>query len=115
MIKADVLLCQACCHQPAGVVYGLINQAREAESKLKAIERGCRRCGKIPELEVVECDSLDCERMYERIRASNAASGMGSEWNAVEWLEEVRLEESLFFFFPPFSFPTFSKDQTTHD
>ncbi|KAG0150212.1 hypothetical protein CROQUDRAFT_38756 [Cronartium quercuum f. sp. fusiforme G11] len=86
-----MVLCQTCCDKPAGVGYGLMVRARAREKRLRDIERSCRVCGGIPAMETVECDSLDCGRMYERVRALGAVSvDAGSEvLDTVGWLDEV--------------------------
>lgn len=42
-------------------------------------------------MEAVECDSLDCGKMYERVRALGAVSvdGGSEVLDTVEWLDEV--------------------------
>ncbi|EGG11103.1 uncharacterized protein MELLADRAFT_33498 [Melampsora larici-populina 98AG31] len=86
-----ILLCQACCEQPDGVAYTLMARARAREKKLRDIEGACRICSNTPALESVECDSLDCGRMYERVKASTAAGvEAGTEvLETVKWLDGV--------------------------
>lgn len=88
-VSRGILLCQACCEQPDGVAYALMVRARAREKKLRDIEGACRVCSNTPALESVDCDSLDCGRMYERIRASTAASvEAGTEvLETVKWLD----------------------------
>ncbi|KAH9825066.1 hypothetical protein DFH28DRAFT_1077501 [Melampsora americana] len=88
-----ILLCRACCEQPAGVAYALMVRARAREKRLRNIEGACRICSNTPALESVECDSLDCGRMYERIKASTAAGvEAGIEvLETVKWLDGVSL------------------------
>lgn len=65
------ILCQECASNPNQVSLALLTKARLNEKKRRDIESICRRCSSISTTEPkIECDSLDCGILYDRMKSN---------------------------------------------
>ncbi|PLW35952.1 hypothetical protein PCASD_12701 [Puccinia coronata f. sp. avenae] len=65
------ILCEKCGSNPTEVACSLLSKARLMEKKRREVELICRRCTSLPAHETrIECDSLDCSVLYDRVKAN---------------------------------------------
>ena len=65
-------------------------KARSIEKKRREVELICRRCASLPTNETkIECDSLDCSILYDRVKANWMIEDSLKLIDAVEKIEKV--------------------------
>ncbi|KAA1065375.1 DNA polymerase zeta, variant 2 [Puccinia graminis f. sp. tritici] len=97
------ILCESCGRDRTGVACSLMSKARLIERKRSQIEQVCRRCASIPPMETtIDCDSLDCSVLYERVKANWAVQDSRNLVAAVDHIELVCTS-----FSPPASFSAY--------
>jgi len=83
------ILCEKCSSNPTGVGCSLMAKARSIEKKRREVELICRRCASLPTNETkIECDSLDCSILYDRVKANWMIEDSLKLIDAVEKIEK---------------------------
>ncbi|KAI7963511.1 hypothetical protein MJO29_003938 [Puccinia striiformis f. sp. tritici] len=83
------ILCESCATHPTEVACSLLSKARSIEKKRSQVELICRRCTSISTIETkIECDSLDCSILYDRVKADWMVEDSHKWISAVDQIEE---------------------------
>ncbi|POW05385.1 hypothetical protein PSTT_09744, partial [Puccinia striiformis] len=83
------ILCESCATHPTEVACSLLSKARSIEKKRSQVELICRRCTSISTIEAkIECDSLDCSILYDRVKADWMVEDSHKWISAVDQIEE---------------------------
>ncbi|KZT52402.1 hypothetical protein CALCODRAFT_520743 [Calocera cornea HHB12733] len=72
--QTDDAVCSACSQDLPSTIHSLYTRMHLGEQRLQDTQRICASCSGAPPGEPIRCESLDCEWLYERVKAEEEAS-----------------------------------------
>jgi DNA polymerase zeta len=69
-------MCRSCFSDLSGSLFMVETRTREAQKEYEGIIQTCRTCGGGGEGRIVECESLDCPVLYERVKSESKLEGI---------------------------------------
>lgn len=66
-------VCEECKSRPSSISE-LLGKLQQAEQRLINVQRICASCSHVAVTEPIECESVDCSWLYERVKATRKAA-----------------------------------------
>ncbi|CDZ96255.1 DNA polymerase zeta, catalytic subunit [Phaffia rhodozyma] len=81
-------ICKSCRSDPYTTIYALQNHRQQAETRLTSTQLICSSCSSTLASERIDCISLDCPIMYERVKLNRRVNGLAGVGEFIKGLEE---------------------------